>query len=201
VQVAFVDYTFCPESVIMELIRWSQKDDPEMRCDFIIKSTGLQCQNTRCPPSTRCPLHGANKQIEAAERKSLNMYRLAKFQARVNELKEHNDVKSLRNEIGILRMILEEKMNRASNESELILMAGPLSDLVMKIEKLVSSCQRLENSLGNLLDKQQMKNIASQLMQTLSEVVDTLPLDDETKGNILELVANKFIAIIAEQQK
>jgi len=129
------------------------------------------------------------------------MYRLAKFQARVNELKEHNDVKSLRNEIGILRMILEEKMNRASNESELILMAGPLSDLVMKIEKLVSSCQRLENSLGNLLDKQQMKNIASQLMQTLSEVVDTLPLDDETKGNILELVANKFIAIIAEQQK
>lgn len=129
------------------------------------------------------------------------MYRLAKFQSRVDELKNHTDVKSLRNEIGILRMLFEEKWNRATNEAELVLMAGPLSDLVMKIEKLVSSCQRLENSLGNLLDKQQMKNIATQLMQVLSEKVNNLTLSDEEKGLFLEVVANSFHAIITEQNK
>lgn len=98
-------------------------------------------------------------------------------------------------------MLLEEKMNRANTEAELVMMAGPLSDLVMKIEKLVSSCQRLENNLGNLLDKQQMKNIATQLMTVLSEKVNELNLSDEEKGQFIEIVANSFLAIMQGQNK
>ena len=129
------------------------------------------------------------------------MYRLAKYQARVDELKEHNEVKTLRNEIGVLRMLLEEKMNRANTDAELVMMAGPISDLVMKIEKLVSSCQRLENSLGNLLDKQQMKNIATQLLNVLTEKVNDLKLSEEEKGTFIEIVASAFLAIMKGQEK
>lgn len=184
----------------MELLKWNSEMDIELRCP-VMKSNGQQCTHQIVPGTTRCPLHGANTQLASAEKKSLDMYRFAKYQQRVDELKEHNEVKSLRSEIGVLRMLLEEKMNRANTEAELVMMAGPLSDLVMKIEKLVSSCQRLENNLGNLLDKQQMKNIATQLMTVLSEKVNELNLSDEEKGQFIEIVANSFLAIMQGQNK
>ena len=92
-------------------------------------------------------------------------------------------------------------MNRANTDAELVMMAGPISDLVMKIEKLVSSCQRLENSLGNLLDKQQMKNIATQLLNVLTEKVNDLKLSEEEKGTFIEIVASAFLAIMKGQEK
>jgi len=184
----------------MELLKWNNEMEPELRCP-VIKSNSQQCTHQIVPGTTRCPLHGANAQLASAEKKSLDMYRLAKYQARVDELKEHNEVKTLRNEIGVLRMLLEEKMNRANTDAELVMMAGPISDLVMKIEKLVSSCQRLENSLGNLLDKQQMKNIATQLLNVLTEKVNDLKLSEEEKGTFIEIVASAFLAIMKGQEK
>lgn len=184
----------------MELKKWSTLMDAELRCP-VAKSNGEQCTHQIVPGTTRCPLHGANTQLASAEKKSLDMYRFAKYQQRVDELKEHNEVKSLRSEIGVLRMLLEEKMNRANTDAELVLMAGPLSDLIMKIEKLVSSCQRLENNLGNLLDKQQMKNIATQLLNVLTEKVNELTLNEETKGMFIENVATVFLDIMKGQSK
>lgn len=169
------------------------KNDNEC-CEFVLKN-GQRCKNKKEDECERCAMHGANALKQSAEKKRLNMYKLAKYQGRVDELAEHDKVKSLRNEIGILRMLFEEKYNAAAagGEHSLILCSGPLTDMLMKIEKLVSSCQRLENSLDNMLDKQQVKNIATRLMQSLSECVNELDLSPEVASALLEKVANKFL--------
>lgn len=187
----------------MELRKWSKTDDPDLRCDFNL-TNGSQCGNLAEPSVSRCPMHGANKQLEATERSSLRLYRLAKFQKRADELTDHAKVKGLREEIAILRILLENKFNQCDDEHQLLLSAGPISDMVMKIEKVVSSCHRLENSLGGLLDKTRIKQIANEMLNSVStrakEVLSTEDVDeDKISEKLLELIAADLLECFKEQ--
>lgn len=179
----------------MELERWTHDcDDP--RCDFMLNN-GQQCGNKAAAGVSRCALHGANKQQAAAENKSKRNYRLAKFQKRVNEFADNDRLKYLNEEIGVLRIMLEERWNQCTDSHELILSSGPITDLVMKIEKLVSSCHKLESQLGGLLSKAQIKNIAANCMQAVADAVNVFAeeqnLTDEQVGNLLEKVAQGIL--------
>lgn len=186
----------------MEMQRWSNGDNIEKRCDFTLTNGG-RCSNKIEPGCTRCPMHGANKQLEAQETKSLRVYRLAKHQVRVNELSDHGKVKGLREEIAILRLLLEGKFNQCKDEHELLLMSGPIADLVMKIEKIVSSCDRLEKSLGNLLDKTRIKQIASEMLNSVATRVKEVLLEEEVDEDkiseqLLELIATDLLVTLKE---
>lgn len=185
----------------MELRKWSNSDDPDLRCDFNI-STGDRCGNFAEPGVSRCPLHGANKQLQAQENNSLRLYRLAKFQTRADQLTDHSKVKSLREEIAILRILLEEKINQCDDTHSLLLMSGPISDLIMKIEKIVASCHRLESSLGGLLDKTKVKQIANEMMNSVatraSEILEDIP--DTKISELLEAVAADVLASMEKKE-
>jgi hypothetical protein len=180
----------------MEVKRWSKGDDLETRCEFELNS-GIQCSNRRVDGATRCPLHGANKQLEATENASLRVYRLSKFKQRASELTDHDNVKSLREEIAILRIIIEERINKCDDAHDLVIQSGPISDMIMKVEKVVSSCHRLEGQLGNLLDKQAVKNLAATLMQILAQKINEFgeanDIDPKIVGLLLESIANTFL--------
>lgn len=128
------------------------------------------------------------------------MYRLAKYQKRMEEFRDHDQVKSLRSEIGILRMMLEEKITACDGATELMLAAGPISDLVMKTEKLVSSCHKIENQLGNLLDRQKVQVLASTLMQIIDAKVRESNLSDVEQGQLLQNVGDDFLKTLKEMQ-
>jgi hypothetical protein len=116
-------------------------------------------------------MHGGVMEARAIETKSANMYRLAKFGSRVSELASNTQVKGLREEIGILRMMLEERLNMCKDSEEMLLYAGPISELVIKIEKVVGTCHRLEESMGQLLDKQQIIQFAEGVIKSISEEI------------------------------
>src|SRR2546421_361414 len=78
---------------------------------------------------------------------------IAKWQTRLDEFADNDKIKSLREEIGVLRILLEETMSRCHDTNELLLYSNKISELVIKIEKVVASCHRLENATGMLLDK------------------------------------------------
>lgn len=132
---------------------------PSERCGGTLK-TG-QCTNCKVQGSNYCMLHGANKSIESAQKKAINEHRLNRWQSRAKELGADNDVKSLRDEIGTLRMILEEMFGMCSSNLDILLYSQRMSDLVMKIEKLVTSCDKLENRMGQLLNKDSVLQLAS----------------------------------------
>lgn len=143
-------------------------EDPD-RCQGIC--TNGQCANKAAELSKFCLMHGGNKAAEAQDKKLLRNYRLTKFQARLDEKVEADSLKSLRDEIGILRILMEETINRCENQVDIVLAAGSIGDLAIKIEKLVSSCSKLDKQLGQYLDKSQLTQIMMEIVAIIGEYI------------------------------
>lgn len=129
------------------------------------------------PPNNidRCPKHSS---LTHLERRAVHDLRLAKWQARLDRFAESDKVKSLRGEIGVLRILLEETVEQCSSAKELIMNAGKISDLVVKIEKLVASCHRLETNLSMVLDRNEILKIANNIVIVINNhVKDPLLID------------------------
>ena len=115
-------------------------------------------------------MHGGNKQIASQEAKSLRNYQLTCFRAKLERHSTSDNIKSLRDEIGILRMVLETRLNQCENEMDLLLHSGPISDMVLKIDRL-NSCHKLEGLMGQLLDKTAIIQFANVVIDIIGEEI------------------------------
>jgi len=151
-------------------VRWDVKiHHPSERCEATGKDA--QCPYCKVASTNYCPRHGANSSLIAQKTERLRNYRLAKWKNRVGEFADSPGIKSLRDEIGILRLTLETMLESCSDSMELILYSQRISDLVMKIEKLVVSCDKLENRMGLLLDKNSILYLAQRYVEIINEHV------------------------------
>jgi len=147
--------------------KWTRvaEDSPE-RCQATIATRG-QCMNARMEGSDYCPAHGGNRGNAKMKQAASDMYQLGRYQARVGDFANHGGIKSLRNEISILRMVLETRMKQCKDDHELMLHSQSISNMVGSIEKLVVSCQRIDLQLESMLDE-------AKAMQWISEIIDIL---------------------------
>ena len=167
-------------------------DDPR-RCQAVnsqgqCRNLGIKNGDTYHP---NCLAHGGNKQVAKEKAEGLRNYRLTKWNAKVQRFGNRPEIKSLRDEIGILRLIMEERLNKCGDAQDLILQSAPISDLVMKIEKVVASCHKLEGSMGQLLDKQAILQFA----QTVIGIVATELEGSEDK---IERIADKILESLSD---
>jgi len=135
-----------------------------------------------------CPMHGGNSELESLRRKSANQYRLQVWQQRVNEFTESDHAKSLRGEIGILKMVLEEVINSCGNAQQLLIYSPKIADLVAKIEKVVMSCDRLERNMGLTLDKATAMRLASDIVDLIGMHIDDPEKTDAISSGIIDLL-------------
>ncbi len=162
------------------------EDDPR-RCQCTQTQYG-QCMNKQVEGSDYCIAHGGNHAINKRNKEAMHNYQLTKWQAKLDQHRDSPNIKSLRDEVAILRMTLEERLNHCSTELDLILQSGPISDLVMKIDKLVNSCHKLEGSLGQLLDKQAILQFAGEVIDVITRNLDDPIKIDLISSGILEIV-------------
>ena len=66
-------------------------------------------------------------------------------------------------------MVVEEKLNTCNDDYDLVVNAKSLSDTVGQIEDLVLSCQKLDSSLGLLLDEESALLFGQKLQQIFSK--------------------------------
>lgn len=163
-----------------------EPDDPR-RCQAVTDSRG-QCWNMSMEGQTCCPCHGGTANKAKAEKKQADMYRIAKYQQRLAEFAEHDKIKSLRDEIGLLRILIEERWNQCKQPLDILLHSTVLADMLMKVEKLVTSCNRLEGQLGTMLDKTQ----AMQLGQEIVEIVARHVENEDTLSQIAEEIIDSI---------
>jgi len=161
-------------------------DDDPLRCQAV-NSQG-QCHNKAVEGGTHCMCHGGNKQIEAQKRVSLRNYQLTKFKARVQRLGDSPDIKSLRDEVAILRMMLEERLNQCKDEGDLLMQSHTISDMVLKIERLVSSCNKLEGSMGQLMDKSAILQFANVVINIISDNIEDQVIINNIASRLMEAV-------------
>ena len=170
-----------------ESIERVDEDDP-WRCQSTTKKG--QCRNKATTLGGTCAVHGGNKTIQAIEKKDMRNYKLAKFQVALNRHANSPRLKSLNDEVAILRMTLEEVLNSCDCEHDLMLQSHLISDLVVKIEKLVKSCHSLESSLGMMLDKQTILAFAQKVIEVVSK--------EELEESQLESISNGILQAVGD---
>ncbi len=172
-----------------EYQRVTSPDDPR-RCQSMTakgqcKMVGLT--NT-IPP--KCILHGRDFNAVKEEKEKIRNYQLNKWQARLDQFSENEQVKSLREEIGILRMTLEAVVEKCNDQNDLLMNSNRIADLATRIDKVVTSCHRLESSTGQLLDRTAALNFAMQVVDIVSKQVTDPDMLETISDQILKAVGS-----------
>lgn len=146
-----------------ELERVHAQDDPR-RCRNATKAG--QCWNVSVDGTHLC-LACAKTDLVEAERRGYLLTN-PRFRTRMAELSTADEIKSLRDEVAIARMLVEERLNKINTDLDLYASCGAINTLLLTIEKLVSRSHILEQNLGQLYHK----STIVQMMQSFVEVVD-----------------------------
>lgn len=166
--------------------------DRPNRCQGI--TSNGQCQRDTQPGSNYCRLHGNHKDLAAEQDKSLYQLLKAKDRARLVSLSEHESIKTLRDEISIARMLIEERFNLIQNESDILTACGPLNSLLLTVERLVNSAHKLEQNLGSLLAKPTLLSLGNELVAIIIDELKNIP-DYEA---IVDRISNRLVQAIAK---
>ncbi len=161
----------------VDMTGWERIKEPEdpRRCQA--NSAQGQCLLVRCDQSDYCPIHGGAKKQKALAKQTYRNYQSKTYRDRLNRFAEGDGLKSLRDEIGILRMMTEAILNRCDTDHDLIMKSTPLASLVMQINTLVTSCQKMDVSLGTMMDKAQATQMMVEVIDVIAKYVDEEKLD------------------------
>lgn len=136
------------------------------------------CKIIRVKGSTYCAAHGGHAGAKATMAKELRNYRLGQWQAKVSEKSTSSELKSLTEEIAILRQIIQEHLLQCSDETDLILKSGPISDLIIKVNTLVTNCNNIDKTLGNLIDKEKVVFFAQTILSIITPYIPEEKVDE-----------------------
>lgn len=136
--------------------------------------------------SDRCPKHAGSKKDKV--RKRLHNYRLEVYQQRLNEFAESEHVKSLRGEIGILRLTLENIVQMVQTKQDWFIYSGRISDLTQKIERLVRTCHSVESKIGMMLDRPAALSMGKEIVDIISTVVKDPEQIDMISNGIIDAI-------------
>jgi hypothetical protein len=121
--------------------------DPR-RCEG--QTASGQCMNVAENGDKRCIAHAGR---DDGREKRVYLLHKAEHRKRLAELSDHAQLTSLREEIGLIRMLIEERMRLIQNDNDLLSAFGPLQQSFLVVERLVKTLHTMEQQLGNLLNK------------------------------------------------
>jgi hypothetical protein len=107
-----------------------------------------------------------------------------------------DELKSLREEIMIARVLVETRLNMCKSEAELVAAMPSIQGYLNTIEKVVISCHTMETKLGQMLNKSAIMSIA----QKIVTMIDTNLKGISDHDAIVEKIGLEIVEIIAEQE-
>lgn len=160
-------------------------DDPN-RCQAV--HANMQCPYKSLEGATYCGRHQGGSQLLSQERQSTRLYKLAQWSEQLNRQADHPNIKSLREEIGILRITLQERLASCEDGQKLLMFSGSITEMVREIAKTIKTCHALEMSLGTVLDKSQAQAWVSEVGEILSRYIDD--------ADVLQFIAEDMISAL-----
>lgn len=168
----------------MKFERIDYPDDPE-RCEAHDPQYGM-CPYKRLPGARNCARHGGVQTLRSQAQKRKRVYYLNKWQSRVEQLATHPRIKDLYDEVGIMRMMLEETLNQCGDSHELMLHSRTVTQCVDKIQKLIETIDRIESRQA--LPPNILVNLAGEWVKIINLYI--------TDPVVLEELSVKLVGVI-----
>lgn len=154
-----------------EIKKVLEASDPN-RCQALIAGGANQCWNAAINGTKYCLVHGAAKAAIMQDRAEIYNIRSAMVRAKIEQMSGHPDLLSLHTEVGVLRMLLEDLLNRLTDDPlDMMVQSGPISEMVAKIEKLVVSCDKLERSRNEVVSRKELAEFAATISAIAAEFI------------------------------
>jgi len=167
-----------------------EPDNPK-RCQAVCGGATGQCPYLAVPGFKHCKMHHG-QELSSQRKAQKHQYNLGKWQARIEEFEGHEQIRSLRSEIGITKMVLEAVVNKCEDAHELMMNSSKISELVSKIEKLVPLMQKMEDHAGITLDKAAVLQLADTIAAIMADYLE----DPDDKAEC----ADRIISAIVEAE-
>jgi len=167
--------------------------DPK-RCQAV---TGRgQCQAASVEGSDFCYGHGRKK----THTDRLRHYLLSnpELQTRLNRQAAVEEVRSLREEIHLARVMVETRLDLVDegDRGDMLAAFASVNTYLATIDKLVNSCHRMEVSLGSLLSKASVFALGQEIINVIADELQGI----DGYEAIVDRISERVVVAIAEQQ-
>jgi len=144
-----------------------------------------QCWNQAEEGSDFCRAHHG---VNLAPARNMRQYLLTKVEERTRlaQFADHDEIKSLREEIALTRMLIEKLYNSIQSQADLLTICGPLNRALLTVERLVKSSHQIEQSLGNLLGRPAVLRVGQQIVEILMVRLEGIPGYEGLVDSIIE---------------
>jgi hypothetical protein len=139
------------------------------RCEFITPNG--PCPYKKVEGASRCELHAANNDERDLAHKARRIYLAAQWQAQIGTFATPDEIKNLRQEIGILKLTLMKMMSACQTDQDLLMRSSSISELVVKIGKVVETAHKMDVITGRMLDKEQLASFGQRVIELVSNFV------------------------------
>ena len=154
-----------------------------------------QCLNRIEGESDYCRVHGGRDNTKD-QLKRQYLLTEANYRTRLAQLAEHDEIKSLREEVALARMLIETRVNACRTDAELLASTGPINTQLLTLERLVRSCNQIEQNLGSLLSKTTVLKLGQLLCRIVVEELE----DIDGYEAIVDRITHRLIATISNAQ-
>jgi hypothetical protein len=131
-----------------------------------------QCPYLKVPGTDVCEIHAYHNRQRVSLTQNRKIYLAAQWQADAGPFADSDEIKSLRQEIGILRLLLFRMMESCKSPNDLLMRHSSISELILKIQKVVEACHKLEAASGGLLDKDHLSSFGLTVINLVSTYIN-----------------------------
>lgn len=164
------------------------EDDHPNRCQG--GGVNGQCPYKAVPNSKYCPRHGGNNSQSSSRAMIKRQYDLAQWQAKTDHFSEHDSLKSLKDEVAILRVVLQNIIQLCKTDTDLMMFAPRISDIISDIKSTVVAMHRLDTNLGVMLDRTAAISLAANMVDIITEEIADPALAERIGKRFAILVLN-----------
>ena len=123
------------------------------------------------------------------------MYRLT--QARQKEAMDRfvsaPEAKSLREELALVRMLIEEHLNRMQGDEGLVAHSHIVNQLTQTCKELVKTCNQIEFKIGDMLAKATIVAIGKRIGEVLANELMGVPNYEELMDRIVPQITHVIV--------
>lgn len=152
-----------------------------------------QCLAVAADGSDYCLQHHG---VDRGQGRRMRKYLLAtaEDQGLLAKYADDDELKSLREEIGLTRVMIQNTLAGALSDVEKINAYSKVNGFLLTLERLLKTCHTLDQSMGNLIGKPSLHRLGRELGQAVVDRLEGIP----NYESIVEALLGDLVRIITD---